>query len=78
MMATFIMSLRLIKEPNMEFHIENMTCGACVRRITKAIQTLDENAEIIADTPNRHLKVSTMAMEEDLRDKLVEIGYPAR
>jgi copper chaperone len=60
----------------MEFHIENMTCGACVRRITKAIQTLDENAEIIVDTPNRHLKVSTMVMEEDLRDKLVEIGYP--
>jgi len=77
-MATLIMSLRLIKEPNMEFHVENMTCGACVRRIAKAIQTLDEDAEIIADTPNRHLKVSTIVTEEDVRGKLVEIGYPAR
>ena len=72
------MSLRLIKEPNMEFHVENMTCGVCVRRIAKAIQTLDEDAEIIADTPNRHLKVSTIVTEEDVRGMLVEIGYPAR
>ena len=55
-----------------------MTCGACVRRIAKAIQTLDEDAEIIADTPNRHLKVSTIVTEEDVRGMLVEIGYPAR
>lgn len=62
----------------MEFHVEDMTCGACVRRIAKAIQGLDEDAEIIADPPSRKLKVESMLSDKELRVKLAEVGYPAR
>lgn len=62
----------------MEFHVEDMTCGACVRRIVKAIQSLDEDAEIIADPPSRKLKVESMLSDKELRAKLAEVGYPAR
>ena len=33
----------------MQFHIENMTCGGCVRSVTKAIQSVDPSAEVTAD-----------------------------
>lgn len=62
----------------MEFYVEDMTCGACVRRIAKAIQNLDEDAEIIADPPSRKLKVESMLSDKELRAKLAEVGYPAR
>lgn len=62
----------------MEFYIANMTCGACARRITKAIQSLDTKAEVIADLPSRSLKVKTSVSEDDLRDNLTAVGYPPR
>ena len=62
----------------MEFYIENMTCGACARRITHAIHSVDAEAEVIADPPSRSVKVQSIISEDDLRDKLTEVGYPPR
>ena len=62
----------------MEFYIENMTCGACARRITHAIQSIDPDAEIIADPPSRNVRVTTTVKEDDIRDKLMDVGYPPR
>ncbi|WP_314340543.1 heavy-metal-associated domain-containing protein [Acinetobacter guillouiae] len=62
----------------MEFYIENMTCGACARRITHAIQSIDPHAEIITDPPSRHVKVTTTVKEDDIRDKLMDVGYAPR
>ena len=31
----------------MQFHIENMTCGGCARSVTKAIQSVDPQAEVV-------------------------------
>ena len=33
----------------MQFHIENMTCGGCVRSVTKAIQSVDPQADKLAE-----------------------------
>lgn len=33
----------------MQFHIENMTCGGCVRSLTKEIQSVDPVAQVNAD-----------------------------
>ncbi|OTG87428.1 heavy metal transport/detoxification protein [Acinetobacter sp. ANC 4558] len=62
----------------MEFHIENMTCGGCARGVTKAIQTVDENAKVIADPPNRSVKVETQATQQQIIDALSEAGFPPR
>ena len=41
----------------MQFHIENMTCGGCVRSVTKAIQSVDPGAEVTADPATHKVDV---------------------
>lgn len=62
----------------MQFHIENMTCGGCVRGVTKAIQRVDPQAEINADPPTRRLQVNTSASREEIETALNDAGFPAQ
>ena len=39
------------------FHIQNMTCGGCVRGVTRAIQSVDPAARVHADVPARRVQV---------------------
>lgn len=62
----------------MQFHIENMTCGGCVRGVTKAIQAVDPNAQIQADPPTRKLELVTTATREQIEAALNEAGFPPK
>lgn len=62
----------------MEFHVENMTCGGCARGVTRAIQAVDADAKVVADPPNRSVKVETTASEQQVVDALTEAGFPPR
>lgn len=62
----------------MQFHIENMTCGGCVRGVTRAIQAVDPKAEINADPPTRKLEVKTDASQEAIEVALNEAGFPPK
>lgn len=61
----------------MQFHIENMTCGGCVRSVTKAIQSVDPDAKVNADTDSRMVDVSTTVLRETLAAVLADVGYAA-
>lgn len=62
----------------MQFHIENMTCGGCVRGVTKAIQAVDPNAQIQAHPPTRKLELVTTATREQIEAALNEAGFPPK
>ncbi len=62
----------------MKLHIENMTCGGCARGVTKAIQSIDPQAEVVADPPNRSVEVKTSATPEQVEAVLCEVGFPPR
>lgn len=62
----------------MQLHIDNMTCGGCARSVTKAIQSVDANAEIVTDPPNRRVQITSSATQEQLKAALREAGYPPR
>ncbi|MBJ8453313.1 heavy-metal-associated domain-containing protein [Acinetobacter bereziniae] len=62
----------------MEFYIENMTCGGCARGVTKAVQSVDANAKVLADPPNRSVQVETSATQQQVADALTEAGFPPR
>src|SRR5690606_32953772 len=66
------------REPAMEFHIENMTCDGCARGVTRAIQSVDANATVLADPPSRTVKVATSATRERVELALVEADFPPR
>ena len=59
----------------MQFHIENMTCGGCVRSVTKAILAVDPAAEVNADPGTHKVDVRSTAPRERLAAALTEVGY---
>ncbi len=61
----------------MQFHIENMTCGGCVKGVTRAIQSQDPAAEVSADLESHQVQVTTSAPREKLVSALAEAGFTA-
>ncbi len=61
----------------MRFRIEAMTCGGCARSVTKAIQSVDPAAEVIADPPSRRVEVKAAAPREKIVAILDDAGFPA-
>ena len=62
----------------MQFHLDDMTCGGCARTVTKAIQTLDPNAQVKTDPPTRLVEVQSSATEAQVAAALTEAGFPPR
>lgn len=62
----------------MQFHIDDMTCGGCARGVTKAIQSVDPAAEVVADPPKRTVQVNSSASRAQLEQALREAGFPPR
>ena len=62
----------------MEFHVENMTCGGCARGVTRAIQTVDADAQVLTDPPKRSVQVETTATQQQVIKALTEAGFPPR
>lgn len=60
----------------MQFHIDDMTCGGCARRVTKAIEAIDPDAKVATDPPSRTVLVQTSAAEEDIVAALRTAGFP--
>lgn len=59
-----------------QFRIDNMVCGGCARSVTKAVQSVDANAKVVADPPNRRVEVESSASRELLESALREAGFP--
>ena len=59
------------------FHIQNMTCGGCVRGVTRAIQSVDPAARVHADVPARRVQVVSDQPREIVEATLTESGYQA-
>mgnify|MGYP000936582396 CR=1 FL=1 len=62
----------------MQFHLDDMTCGGCARAVTRAIQSLDADANIVTHPPIRLLEVQTSASREAVVTALREAGFPPR
>ncbi len=60
------------------YHIDNMTCGSCVRHITRAVQALAPAAKVEADLPSRSVRIDTDVDEAAIRRALGDAGYAPR
>lgn len=61
----------------MQFHIENMTCGGCVRSVTRAIQSVDPAAKVSADPAMHKVDVETTAPRAKIESVLTDAGFAA-
>ncbi|MBP2160489.1 MULTISPECIES: heavy-metal-associated domain-containing protein [Asticcacaulis] len=59
----------------MRLFIENMTCGGCVRGVTKAVQSIDPTAVVDADVVDRRVDVTTQANEDDVTAAIRAAGF---
>jgi len=60
-----------------KFHIQNMTCGGCVRGVTRAIQSADPAAQVHADLASRKVNVISEQPRTVLEAALKNAGYQA-
>jgi copper chaperone CopZ len=61
------------------FAVEDMSCGKCVERVTKAIHALQGEADVHVDLAAGLVTVNPRAVDpEAMADAIAEAGYPAR
>lgn len=62
----------------MEFEVEGMTCGHCVRAITRAIHTLDPDARVDVDLAQGMVTVEGQALPDAVANAISREGYTVR
>lgn len=62
----------------MKFDVEGMTCGHCVRAITRAIHTLDPDARVDADLAAGVVTVEGQLLADAAVDAITAEGYTVR
>jgi copper chaperone CopZ len=61
----------------MELNVENMTCGGCVRHVTKSVQSIDANAKVEVDLAAKRVRVDSGADVQAVVAAIADAGYPA-
>jgi copper chaperone len=61
----------------LQFKVPEMTCGGCVSNITRAIKTVDANANVQGDPQTKIVLVETKSSEPEIKAVLAQAGYPA-
>lgn len=60
------------------FEVNDMTCGHCVRAITQAVQAADPGAQVQVDLATHRVQVQPVAADAAvLRAAIEEAGYTA-
>jgi copper chaperone len=62
----------------LRFHIPTMTCGGCVKSISRAVAALDPHARVDADLQSHDVEITTAADEGAVVAALREVGYEPR
>lgn len=62
----------------MKFDVEGMTCGHCVRAITRAIHTLDPDARVDVDLAAGVVTVEGQLLADAAADAITREGYTVR
>ncbi|GAC1610736.1 MAG: heavy-metal-associated domain-containing protein [Aquirhabdus sp.] len=58
-----------------EFNVQDMTCGHCAGRITKAIASVDANAKVDIKIEGRTVSVESNATTDALAKAITDAGY---
>ena len=57
--------------------VENMSCGGCAARITRAIKALDPEADVDVSLRERLVRLGGDRAVQAIADALTRAGYPA-
>ena len=60
-----------------EFKVEGMTCNHCVKAVTRAVQSVDPEAEVDVDLEGGKVRVKGNGSADALSRVINEAGYKA-
>ena len=58
-----------------DFKVQGMTCGGCVRGVTNALQRVDANAVVNVDLASKTVSVSSAADVQQLKQAIEKAGF---
>jgi copper chaperone len=53
-----------------------MTCGGCVKGVTRSVQSIDSNARVEVDLAAKKVRIDTQASLDAVKSAISEAGYP--
>lgn len=59
----------------MEITVKGMTCGGCVRSVTNALKTLDQNAQVEVTLETQNIKISTTKNQNEVKEAIEDAGF---
>jgi copper chaperone len=59
-----------------ELKVWGMSCGGCVRSVTKSVQSVDSDAKVDVDLSSRKVRVDTRASLAAVQAAISDAGYP--
>jgi copper chaperone len=73
-------SLRLVENlkevtPMQVFNVQGMTCGHCVKAVTRAVQEQDAAAKVEVDLAARQVRVQSELAQERILTAIRDEGY---
>jgi copper chaperone len=57
------------------FTVQGMSCGHCVKAVTKAVQALDPQAQVQVDLPSQKVEVESSLPREAIAAAIIDEGY---
>ncbi|MDY6898629.1 MAG: heavy-metal-associated domain-containing protein [Cyanobacteriota bacterium] len=60
-----------------QLKVPGIACSACVNTVSKAIKSVDANANVEADTKTKIVNVQSQQSEDKIKEIIAEAGYPA-
>lgn len=60
------------------FNVQGMTCGHCVKAVTRAVQEQDAEARVEVDLAGKQVKVQSALAAEAILAAIREEGYQAQ
>ena len=58
-----------------ELELPTMTCGHCVRTVTRTVQAVDAGAQVEVDLPAQRVRIQSQQPREAFERALAEEGY---
>ncbi len=62
----------------MQFHIDSMMCGGCAKSVTQAIRSVDPQAQVAIDLPQKRVSVESVVDAATIMARLEHAGYMPR
>lgn len=59
-----------------KLNVPDMTCGHCASVITKAVKSVDPEAEVKVDQASRSVTIGSSAPAAEISKAIDEAGYP--